>query len=157
MLDHLKLWRGKDDDVQRAIIDIIKRFPFHLVSYDEQDSVLNLAYDASRHSDQGLEVILEEHHLHISHDWWTHIPDGFNWLITHCMSLKKSGLGHPWFKRQLAHRGCLSQSIATLHHTLELITSFAQSQNQWQDSLNRIQSFAIHSFLYVGWYYWIKG
>ncbi len=24
-------------------------------------------------------------------------------------------------------------------------------------SLSGIQSFAIHSFLYLGWYYWIKG
>ena len=83
VVHHLKLYRAKGDDVQKAIIDIVNRFPFDLVSYDEQHSVLNLAYDASRHSEQGLEVILEEHQLHISHDWWTHTPDGFNWLITH--------------------------------------------------------------------------
>ena len=83
VVHHLKLCRAKDDDVQRAIIDIGNRFPFDLVSFDEQQSVLNLAYDASRHNEEGVEVLLREHHLHISHDWWTHSPDGYNWLITH--------------------------------------------------------------------------
>ncbi|TNF07192.1 MAG: cation transporter [Gammaproteobacteria bacterium] len=83
VVHHLKLCRAKDDDVQRAIIDLGNRFPFDLVSFDEQRRVLNLAYDASRHNEQGVKVLLQEHHLSISHDWWTHSPDGYNWLIGH--------------------------------------------------------------------------
>lgn len=74
---HLKLESEGKQDMAMAIEKIDQLYGLNDISFDEKTHVLNLAYDASRLSIDGVENILKEHKVEISHDWWTQFKEGY--------------------------------------------------------------------------------
>jgi len=74
---HLKLEPVDQKIILAAIDEIDHVYGLDSVSFDEKSHVLNLAYDAARTSIDGIEDLLGEHDISVSHDWWTHFKEGY--------------------------------------------------------------------------------
>lgn len=74
---HLKLEAVAQDLVAAATEEIDKVYGLDGVSFDEKTQVLNLAYDGSKVSIDGIEELLRKHGINVSHDWWTHFKESY--------------------------------------------------------------------------------
>ena len=74
---HLKLETAAQGVMAAALGEIDQIYGFDGVSFDEKSCVLNLAYDGSRVSIDGVEEMLSKHGISVSHGWWTHFKEGY--------------------------------------------------------------------------------
>ncbi|MEH6542404.1 MAG: cation transporter [Porticoccaceae bacterium] len=74
---HLKLNTVDQGVMAAALGEIDQIYGLDGVSFDEKSHVLNLAYDGSRVSLDGVEEMLRKHGISVSHDWWTHLKEGY--------------------------------------------------------------------------------
>ncbi len=74
---HLKLENPDSEHILAAMAEIKQMYGMDSVNFDETAQVLNLAYDASRVSIDGIEALLHRHGLEVSHDWWTRFKEGY--------------------------------------------------------------------------------
>ena len=91
---HLKLEPVDQSKLQAAIAEVDQLYGLDAISFDEKSHVLNLAYDASRISLDGIEEVLKNHGVEVSHDWWTHFREGYYKFVDENV---KENAGHqPW-------------------------------------------------------------
>lgn len=74
---HLKLEPVEGEKINLAVSEIDQIYGLDGVSYDEKTHMLNLAYDASRVGIDCVENVLKNHQVEVSHDWWTHLKEGY--------------------------------------------------------------------------------
>ncbi len=74
---HLRLEPIEQIRLQEAIAEIENIYGLDAISFDEKSHVLNLDYDASRVCLDGIESVLKQHDVEVSHDWWTHFKEGY--------------------------------------------------------------------------------
>ncbi|MCG2634840.1 MAG: cation transporter [Gammaproteobacteria bacterium] len=74
---HLKLEATNQSVLVAAISEIDQIHGMDGISFDEKSEVLNLAYDTSRVSLDSVEAVLSKHGISVSHDWWTHLKEGY--------------------------------------------------------------------------------
>jgi hypothetical protein len=74
---HLKLDPLDQAVMSAAIEEVDYIYGLDSISFDEKSHVLNIAYDASRISLDGIEDVLGKHGVSVSHDWWTHFKEGY--------------------------------------------------------------------------------
>lgn len=91
---HLKLEATAETKIKIIITEINQLYGIEGASFDEKSHVLNLAYDASRLCLDGIENILKKYDVEISHDWWTHLKEGYYKFVDENV---KENAGHePW-------------------------------------------------------------
>lgn len=91
---HLKLEAAASEQITKAVDEVDHVYGLDAVSFDEKSGVLNLSYDASRTSIEGVEEILEKHGLSISHDWWTHFKESYYRFVDE--NVKDNAHHEPW-------------------------------------------------------------
>ncbi|WP_223668797.1 cation transporter [Kangiella shandongensis] len=91
---HLKLESSHLANIEDAIAEISQLFGLDDVSFDTDSLVLNLAYDASRISIDGIEEILERRAIKVSHDWWTRFKEGYYRFVD--QNVKDNATHEPW-------------------------------------------------------------
>jgi len=91
---HLKL-EGIAGQNRRAIMDEIDHvFGVDAVTFDEAAGVLNVAYDATHCSIDGIEAIIHKYGADISHDWWSRFKEDYYRLEDE--NLKDNATHIPW-------------------------------------------------------------
>jgi hypothetical protein len=74
---HLKLENATPQKVLSASEEIEQIYGLDAISFDQKTQVINLAYDASQIMIDGIEYVLKQHGMEISHDWWTRFKEGY--------------------------------------------------------------------------------
>lgn len=91
---HLKLEPVDQTKLEAAITEVDQLYGLDAISFDEKNHVLNLAYDASRISLDGIEEVLKNYDVEVSHGWWTGFKEGYYKFVDENV---KENAGHqPW-------------------------------------------------------------
>lgn len=91
---HLKLDPNTDSDIEPALEEIDEIYGLDGVSFDQTSQVLNIAYDASRVSIEGIEAVLQKHGIEVAHDWWTHFKESYYRFVD--QNVKDYARHAPW-------------------------------------------------------------
>ncbi|WP_317929510.1 cation transporter [Halioxenophilus sp. WMMB6] len=91
---HLKLESSPDAKIAEAMTEVDTLYGLDALSFDERSQVLNLTYDASRLGLDGIEEVLAKYGVEISHDWWTHLKEGFYKFIDE--NVQENAKQPPW-------------------------------------------------------------
>tara|TARA_R110001592_G_scaffold266597_1_gene532313 strand:- start:147 stop:503 length:357 start_codon:yes stop_codon:yes gene_type:complete len=91
---HLKLVPTEQQQLQDAITEIDQIYGLDAISFNEKKHILNLAYDASRICLDGIEDVLKQYNIEISHDWWTHFKEDYYKFVD--QNIKDNAKHQPW-------------------------------------------------------------
>ncbi len=91
---HLKLEAASPEKISAIIAEIDTLYGLDSISYDAPSQVLNLAYDATRLNIDGLEKLIHQHDVQISHDWWTRFKEGYYRFVD--QNVKENKQHEPW-------------------------------------------------------------
>lgn len=91
---HLKLEPVSLEIISAAIEDIDHIYGLDAVSFDEKSQVLTISYDASRTNIDSIEEILIKYEINVSHDWWTHLKEGYYRFVDE--NVKTNAHTEPW-------------------------------------------------------------
>lgn len=91
---HLELELIDIAKINAALEEIDQLYGLDGVTFDEKSLVLNLAYDASRLCIDGIEEVLKNHNIEVSHDWWTHFKESYYRFVD--QNVKDNAAHQPW-------------------------------------------------------------
>lgn len=91
---HLKLQPCSSETIGEAMSEIDQLYGIDAITFDEKSHVLNLAYDASRLCLEGIEDMLAQRGIEISHDWWTHFKEGYYKFVD--QNIMDNSKHEPW-------------------------------------------------------------
>ena len=91
---HLRIEPIEQIRLQEAITEIDKIYGLDAIFFDEKSHVLNLVYDASRVCLDDIEDLLKQHDVEVSHDWWTHVKEGYYKFVD--QNVKDNANHEPW-------------------------------------------------------------
>lgn len=74
---HLKLQGVTKDNLPLMLTEIDRLFGIDAVSYDDTTETIHLAYDATHCQLEGIEALMQQRGIDISHDWWTRFKEGY--------------------------------------------------------------------------------
>lgn len=94
VVHHLKLEPVDQARLQAAISEVDHLYGLDDISFDEKTHVLNLAYDASRICLDGIEELLKNHGVSVSHDWWSHFKEVYYKFVDE--NVKDNASHQPW-------------------------------------------------------------
>lgn len=90
----LKLDPQTTENVGELILEIDVLFGVDRVSYDEEQNVLSIDYDASRVNLNVIEEKFKKYSVEPSHDWWTHLKEGYYKFVD--QNIQDNAKHTPW-------------------------------------------------------------
>jgi len=90
----LKLTGMNKENSETIIAEINATFGVDAVSYNEDDKMLHLAYDATNINLDGIEDILTKHNAKVSDTWWNHIKEDYYKFVD--QNVKDNANHKPW-------------------------------------------------------------
>ncbi len=90
----LKLTGMNESNTHTIITEINETFGVDAVSYDENEAMLHLAYDATNVNLDGIEDILHKHSADVSDNWWNHIKEDYYKFVD--QNVKDNANHQPW-------------------------------------------------------------
>ena len=94
MIRHLKLEGAVDDNQQLIVQEIDQLLGVDSVSINASESLLNVAYDATKRQLDEVEEIVRKYECDIADDWWTHIKEGYYKFVD--QNVKDNASHEPW-------------------------------------------------------------
>lgn len=91
---HLKIESAAREIISTVIEEIDQIYGLDAISFDEKSQVLNVSYDASRASIDGIEDVLAKHKLSVSRDWWTRFKESYYKFVD--QNVKDNASHEPW-------------------------------------------------------------
>ncbi|NIB39733.1 cation transporter [Pseudomaricurvus alkylphenolicus] len=94
MVRHLKLEGPVLEHHQLIAQEIEKLLGVDAVSVDPSESLLKVAYDATKRELNEIEEIIRKHECDIADDWWTHFKEGYYKFVD--QNVKDNASHEPW-------------------------------------------------------------
>ena len=84
----------KEENHQLIVQEIDHLLGVDAVSINASESLLNVAYDATKRQLDEIEEIVRKHECDIAHDWWTHFKEGYYKFVD--QNVKDNASHEPW-------------------------------------------------------------
>ncbi len=94
MVRHLRLVGEVENNQQSIVQEIEQLFGVDSVSIDTSESLLNVAYDATKRQLDEVEEIVRKYECDIASDWWTHFKEGYYKFVD--QNVKDNASHEPW-------------------------------------------------------------
>lgn len=91
---HLKIESSGPEGIQEALAEIDQLYGMDSVSFDQERSRLDLAYNAVRLSIDDIAAILERHGIDIAPGWWNHFKEEHYRFVD--QNVKDNAQKEPW-------------------------------------------------------------
>ncbi|MCZ0867244.1 cation transporter [Dasania sp. GY-19] len=94
MSRHLRLEGSVEKNHQLIVQEVDQLLGVDAVSINATESLLNVAYDATKRQLDEIEEIVRKHECDIAHDWWTHFKEGYYKFVD--QNVKDNASHEPW-------------------------------------------------------------
>ena len=94
MIRNLRLEGAVEENHQLIVQEIDHLLGVDAVSINASESLLNVAYDATKRQLDEIEEIVRKHECDIAHDWWTHFKEGYYKFVD--QNVKDNASHEPW-------------------------------------------------------------
>jgi len=94
MIRHLRLEGPVQNNHQLIVQEIDQLLGVDAVSINASESLLNVAYDATKRQLDEIEEIVRKYECDIAHDWWTHFKEGYYKFVD--QNVKDNARREPW-------------------------------------------------------------